>query len=396
MTEWREVSLGEVCELRRGYDLPKASRADGTVPIVSSSGVSGFHSEAKVRAPGVVTGRYGTLGEVFYITDDFWPLNTALYVRDFKGNDPRFVAALLESMDLGQHDGAAAVPGLNRNQLHGLPVLVPDQHGQQLIASTLGAVDDLIENNRRRVEVLEAMARAIYREWFVHFRYPGHQDATLVDSPLGPIPERWETLRLSDLVTTQYGYTESATSEPVGPRYLRGMDINKTSYVDWSAVPYCPIEEKDRAKFEVEPGDVFIIRMADPGKVGMCELAVDAVFASYLVRLRPQPDRLDPYVLFFTLRDDAYQGWVTGASTGATRKSVSAKVMTEPRIVVPPQDQQESFRKRIGPVRSLLNGLVQQSSELASIRNLLLPKLVTGQIDVSSLNLDALLEGSVA
>ncbi len=117
MTAWREMTLGEVCELKRGYDLPTERRVDGDVPIVSSSGVTGYHSEAKVQAPGVVTGRYGTLGEVFFIKEDFWPLNTALYVRDFKGNEPRFVAALLQSLDLGTNDGAAAVPGVNRNQL---------------------------------------------------------------------------------------------------------------------------------------------------------------------------------------------------------------------------------------------------------------------------------------
>ncbi len=109
MTEWREMALGDVCELKRGYDLPRRAREDGSVPIVSSSGVTGYHSTAKIEAPGVVTGRYGTLGEVFYLEDDFWPLNTALYVRDFKGNDPEFVAALLTSMDLAQHDGAAAL-----------------------------------------------------------------------------------------------------------------------------------------------------------------------------------------------------------------------------------------------------------------------------------------------
>ncbi|WP_200900312.1 restriction endonuclease subunit S [Rubrobacter aplysinae] len=93
--EWRSATLGDLVELKRGYDLPQRLRTQGTSPIVSSSGVTGYHSEAKVPGPGVVTGRYGTLGEVFYIADNFWPLNTTLYVRDFKGNDPRFVSYFL-------------------------------------------------------------------------------------------------------------------------------------------------------------------------------------------------------------------------------------------------------------------------------------------------------------
>ncbi len=89
--EWRECTLGDAIELKRGFDLPRQERCPGEVPLVSSAGVTDYHCEAMVKGPGVVTGRYGTLGEVFYVTDDFWPLNTTLYVRDFKGNDPRFV-----------------------------------------------------------------------------------------------------------------------------------------------------------------------------------------------------------------------------------------------------------------------------------------------------------------
>lgn len=396
MTEWRDVTLGDVCELKRGYDLPRGARVGGFVPVISSSGPTGWHNEAKVRAPGVVTGRYGTLGQVFYVTEDFWPLNTSLYVRDFKGNDPQFVATLLRSLDLARYDGAAAVPGLNRNHLHTLSVRVPDLRLQTTIARVAQAFDDLITNNRRRVEVLEEMARAIYREWFVKFRYPGHGDVPLADSPLGSIPSGWQTPKLADHVSTQYGYTESATNDPVGPKYLRGMDINKTSFVDWSSVPYCPIDERVAGKFRISVGDVFVIRMADPGKVGMCEVEVDAVFASYLVRLQPTTDALLPYFLFFTLSGEAYQAWVTGASTGATRKSVSAKVMTEPRVVLPPVALQQRFEEIIVPMRSTMTALVSTNAKLAGLRDLLLPKLVMGQIDVSTLDLDALLAEQVA
>ena len=217
---------------------------------------------------------------------------------------------------------------------------------------------------------------------------PGHEGVELVESDLGLIPEAWDVARLSDLVSTQYGYTESANTDPVGPHYLRGMDMNKTSFIDWSSVPFCPISESDRQKFAVQVGDVFVIRMADPGKVGICELEVDAVFASYLVRLRPTEDRITPYYLFFTLIDEPYQGWVTGASTGATRKSVSAKVMTEPSVVVPCTEVLERFDDAVHPVRSLLNNLLARNALLRKARNLLLPRLVSGELDVLELGLE--------
>ncbi len=228
----------------------------------------------------------------------------------------------------------------------------------------------------------------LYREWFVAFRFPGNEDVELVDSDLGPIPEDWDYARLSDLVSTQYGYTESASLDQVGPHFLRGMDINKTSFIDWASVPFCPVSEFDHQKFAVQIGDVFVIRMADPGKVGICEREIDAVFASYLVRLRPTNDRITQYYLFFTLSDNLYQGWVSGASTGATRKSISAKVMTEPSIVVPSKEILGRFDDAVRPLRSLMNNLLEQNVVLRGARELLLPRLVSGELDVSELELE--------
>jgi type I restriction enzyme S subunit len=122
---WERKTLGDVLTLKRGYDLPEGKRIYGDVPIVSSSGITGFHNEKKAEAPGIVTGRYGTLGEVFFIDRDYWPLNTALYVSDFKRNPPIFLVHFLkQALEQIQSD-KAAVPGLNRNVLHAMKVLAP-------------------------------------------------------------------------------------------------------------------------------------------------------------------------------------------------------------------------------------------------------------------------------
>lgn len=172
---WCACRLGDVLTLKRGHDLPDSKRQDGTVPVVSSSGVTGQHNVAKAKAPGVVTGRYGTLGEVFYIEEDYWPLNTALYVTDFKGNHPHFVAYFLQSVLRNYQSDKTAVPGVNRNVLHELRVRCPDAKSQERIVGILSAYDDLIENNRRRMALLEEAARQLYREWFVRLRFPGHE-----------------------------------------------------------------------------------------------------------------------------------------------------------------------------------------------------------------------------
>ncbi len=166
MEKWREVKLGDVINLKRGYDLPQRERVEGNIPIVTSSGITGYHNIAKVKAPGVVTGRYGTLGEIFYVKEDYWPHNTALYVQDFKGNDPLFISYFLRTLHFSGQNVAGAVPGVNRNYLHLLPVRIPPLPIQRRIADILSAYDDLIENNTRRIRILEGMAQAIYQEWF--------------------------------------------------------------------------------------------------------------------------------------------------------------------------------------------------------------------------------------
>ena len=188
--KWQETTLGEVIELKRGYDLPKRERFPGPVPLVSSSGVTDYHTASKVAGPGVVTGRYGTLGEVFFVREDFWPLNTTLYVRDFKSNNPRFISYFLKSIDFLPFSDKAAVPGLNRNHLHQAPVWFPDDvNEQRAIAHILGTLDDKIELNRRMNETLEAMARALFKDWFVDF---GPTRAKIEGRDPYLAPETWD------------------------------------------------------------------------------------------------------------------------------------------------------------------------------------------------------------
>lgn len=126
----RNGVLGDLLTLQRGYDLPERQRMPGQVPIISSSGSTGTHNVAKVQPPSVVTGRYGTLGEVFFVSEPCWPLNTTLYVSDFKQTDPHYAFFLLRSLNLGTQNSAGAVPGVNRNALHLLPVKLPDAAAQ--------------------------------------------------------------------------------------------------------------------------------------------------------------------------------------------------------------------------------------------------------------------------
>lgn len=270
-------------------------------------------------------------------------------------------------------------------------LVLPGTRTQQRVARVLSAFDELMQINARRIELLEDLARSLYREWFVRFRFPGWEGERFADTAIGPAPADWAVGHLHEFVTTQYGFTASATEERIGPRFLRGMDINKRSYIEWDGVPYCEISGEQIDKYRLELGDIVVIRMADPGKVGIVERPVDAVFASYLVRLRSKDPRLSPQLLAHYLRDDPYQSWITGSSTGTTRKSASAGVLTEPLIAVPPITLSERFEHDGGGLRAELNALVEQNAALARTRDLVLPRLVTGRLDITDVDLGNLL-----
>ena len=374
------MSLGEFLTLKRGYDLPSSMRVDGHVPVVSSSGITGYHNVAKVEGPGVATGRYGTLGEAFFVADSFWPLNTSLYIHDFKGNNPKFTAYFLKTVLTKRSSDKAAVPGVNRNDLHRLSVRVTrDTSKQRTIASILSAYDDLIKNNKRRIRLLERTARLLYDEWFVYLRFPGHERVIINNG----VPEGWERIHLSKLVTTQYGFTESATEEPTGSKFLRGMDINKTSYINWNTVPFCSESKFDFGKYALNVDDIVVTRMADPGRVAIVETEQRAVFASYLVRLSRKTNVSIPALyLFYVLSDDAYQGFISGASSGSTRKSANAKLLVDFYISVPTPQLVTSFVEQVQPLRLQIQKLLQQNAASGHARDATLPRLINGEIAV--------------
>lgn len=355
-------TLGDVITLKRGYDLPSQSRIDGIFPIVSSAGITGLHAEHKVRSPGVVTGRCGTLGEVHYIPGDFWPLNTTLYVQDFKGNHPRYVAYLLKTLDFGSKSGAAAVPGVNRNDLHRLPIRCPDVAEQRRIASILSAYDDLIENNTRRIVILEEMARRIYEEWFVRFRFPGHEQVRMVESELGLIPEGWGVVRLDDVLVLQRGFD------------LPRQDRTEGDYPIISATGASGTHKEFRAK---GPGVV----TGRSGSLGTV-MFVEGDYWPLNTTLWVKEFKVgSPLYAFYLLSSIDLAGFNSGAAVPTlNRNDVHGLPVLKPTTEV-----LTVFDDAVGPMMKLKRRLERKNRNLRTTRDLLLPKLISGELDVSSL-----------
>jgi len=409
---WRTASVGDLVDAGSadiqtgpfGTQLKASDYVDDGTPVINvrNIGFGGLRPEKLefvteetaerlathlLEPRDIVFGRKGAVDRHLYVGDeqDNWMQGSDCIRLRFFATDvvPRFVsyAFLTETHQkwmLAQAGNKATMASLNHDIIRRITLRLPMPVVQEATVNILAAYDDLIENNRRRMALLEEAARQLYREWFVRLRFPGHEHTRITNG----VPEGWEKIHLGDAVDTQYGYTQTATDEPVGPQFLRGTDINKMPFIDWSTVPYCPIDAILQRKYQLRVGDIVIIRMADPGKVAIIERDIDAVFASYLIRLVLTNPRLTPYYLFYLLSDDAYQGFISGVSTGSTRKTASAPLLVDFHLLLPPQGLLRTFEDSVRPLRQQITTLLIQNEKLRAARDLLLPRLMSGKIAV--------------
>ena len=432
-SEWVKMRLGDFIDLKRGYDLPKKSRSAGPIPLVSSAGVSDQHSEAKVRGPGVVTGRYGTIGDVFYIEEDFWPLNTTLYVRDFKGNDPRFTYYFLKTIDYLQYSDKAAVPGVNRNHLHMAEISVPKSVDEQRrIASVLSCLDDKIEANDTINQTLEQMAQAIFKSWFVDFEpvkakiaaleaggseedallaamqaISGKSEAELTrlqaerpeqyaelrataelfpsamqDSELGEIPEGWTIapfLSIARLDTTSVKpaqdpekawehYSIPAFDEGATPAFETGADIKSNKY---KVYPTAVLSSKLNPHFP----RTWIPDVQNP------DAAICSTEFMQFVPLEPQHRAF----IAGMITSEPFQSGIMIRVTGSTgsRQRAQPKQVAAMDVILPKSELRAVYSQHTEAMYRMQSKNIWQAQSLASLRDTLLPKLLSGELSVS-------------
>ena len=354
------MRFSDFVTLQRGFDLTKTEMRDGPYPVIGSTSIIGHHNEFKANPPGVVTGRSGSLGVVQYVAERYWPHNTSLWVKDFRGNDPKFVYYCMQGMDFARFNAGAGVPTLNRNHLDSLEVEVPPLPAQQRIAGILSAYDELIENSQRRIKILESMARALYREWFVYFRFPGHENHPRIASPLGEIPQGWEVGRLDDVLVLQ-----------------RGFDLPKASRTE-GTVPIIAATGvtgfHNEAKVKA-PG-VVTGRSGSIGEVLYVQEDFWPLNTSLWVKEFPKGEPLYAYYLLSSLDLKQF-------NSGAAVPTLNRNDIHGMRVVVPPRDLQKRFQDIAGALLAHSRMLDLKNKNLRRTRNLLLPRLLSWQIDLS-------------
>jgi type I restriction enzyme S subunit len=278
----------------------------------------------------------------------------------------------------------ATMPNLNTGILEAIPLFLPSLTYQQKAVSILTAYDDLIENNNRRIAILEEMAQAIYREWFVNFRFPGHENVKLIDSPLGKIPEGWRVAMLRDVADV------NALS------IKKGAEPSEVNYVDIASVSTGKIDEIRLIPFSDAPGRARrIVRHGD-----LIWSTVRPNRRSYSLVLNPLPNMIvstgfavisgttAPYsYLYYALTNDDFVGYLVNHATGSAYPAVNFADFENATIIVPKPDLLSVFHKTTEPMFLLRTTLAEKNEKLSKARDLLLPKLISGQIDIVNLDI---------
>lgn len=363
----------------------------------------------------VVTQR-GTLGQIGLLPDaaespyDRYVVSQSqmkLTVDPEKASN-RFVYYALRSpgsvkriQDLGMSSG---VPHINLDIFRNFEIRLPNLPVQRVIANWLRSFDDLIENNRRRIKILEDMARLIYREWFVHLRFPGHENVALVDSDLGPLPAGWEKTPIGSVLSFHigggWGQEHPTEDESAPAAVIRGTDIPRVRDLVLSSVPTRHHKRRAMDQRLLRPGDL-VMEVSGGSKgqpVGrtllvtdriLSELGGSVICASFCKLLRLS-DRLAPEIAYSALRDLYDSGLINRYQVQSTGISnLKFKPFLEQFLVfIPAPPVQDAFLNLVGPLVRLGQTLGLQNRVLREARNLLLPRLISGELDVSNLDLD--------
>jgi type I restriction enzyme S subunit len=420
MSDWPTIPLGDVITLQRGFDLPSQNRKPGKVPIVSSSGVSDYHSEIGVKGPGVVTGRYGTIGQVFLIKEDYWPLNTTLWVKDFHGNDPHFASYLLRTVDFQSCSDKSSVPGVNRNDLHRIPVLLPLLAEQKAIAAVLGALDDKIELNRRMNATLEAMARALFQSWFVDFDpvrrnldftrsrgergeeekkfQPASPPLRASASPRDPfdalfpehfahgenglLPLGWRLASIEEICAIN-AWTLGKNDDLETLEYVEISEVSRGNIANIATYPRG--EEPSRARRRLRHGDT-VLSTVRPDR-GAYFLAVNPpenrVASTGFAVLTPT--KVPWSFLHAALTQPEVSDHLGQMADGGAYPAVRPEIIGAMQIALPNEPKiLEAFHRTCAPLFEQAEANRTQSRTLATLRDTLLPKLLSGELSVAA------------
>ena len=374
----KKITFDNFVRLSRGFDLPERKIVDGEYPVVASTNIKAYHNAYKVKPPVVVTGRSGSLGKVQYIDSKCWPLNTSLYSKDFRGNNPKFIYFFLQTMHLEQYNAGAGVPTLNQNHLQRLKIVVHDIDEQKKVADILSTYDNLIENNNKRIKLLEQMAENLYKEWFVRFRFPGYEDTEFEDG----MPRGWVREKIGLHYNTCSGGTPSRKHEEY---YTEGtIPWVKTGEIKDGIIIHtdeCITEAGIKgSSAKLLPQGAVVMAMYGVN-IGMLAYLDSEMTCNQACCVFNDKNEINSrHYLFhylYSIRD-----YLLLIGFGAAQQNLSQDLIKKVKIVIPPAELIKEFDKQKEPLYQTIRALMMQNDKLIKQRDALLPRLMSGKLEV--------------
>ncbi len=386
--DWAKVTLGEFAPFSYGKGLRKDMRNPaGHIPVFGSNGHVGWHDKALTDGPTVIVGRKGTVGAVHYSSVPCWPIDTTFFISGDEAGLVRFRYYALNTLGLGAMNADSAVPGLNREASHVRELRVPPLPEQRAIAHVLGTLDDKIELNRRMNETLEAMARAIFKNWFADFgpvrakmegREPYLPSEIWVlfpdalddeDRPVG-----WDRGILADVAESpRRGIRPADVSDDTPYIGLEHMPRRSIALSEWEGAG-----KVKSNKTQFHRGEILFGKLRPYfHKVGIAPL--DGICSTDIVVAVPRAQEWGAFTLA-CLSSDEFVDYTDRTSTGTKMPRTSWKTMAQYKLCLPPRRIVWAFQSIVRPLFDRLGANIYEASALTHTRDLLLPKLLSGEI----------------
>lgn len=376
--EWKEVRLGDILNFRRGHDLPHSAMKPGNIPVAGSNGIIGYHDTATPIKPILTIGRSGNVGKPYFY-EEAWAHNTTLYVDDFKGNDPKFLYYLCQTMPFANFGGGSAVPTLNRNHIHPLETKIPVKvEDQRRIASILSSLDRKIELNNKINDDLEEMAQAIFKNWFVDFE--PFKDGKFVDSELGMIPEGWKVGTLGDFCKCLLGGTPSRSKEEYwngDVNWINSGEINKFRILEASEKITELGLSKSATKLLPKKTTVLAITGATLGQVSLLEINTCANQSVIGVLENAEV----PYEYIYPFIKDRIEMLIQH-QTGGAQQHINKDNVESLIFLLPAKNVLENYISLVGPMYKRIESQCFENLYLSTLRDTLLPRLMSGELEV--------------
>lgn len=378
--------LGDLIEFQRGYDLTKSSFVDGPYPVQSSNGILGYHNEYKVKGPGITIGRSGTVGIPHLLKENFYPHNTALFVKEFKGNDVSYIYYFLKNLKLGDRKTGSGVPTMNRNHLHPLEVqAIRDVNEQRRVSSVLSTIESKIELNNKINAELEAMAKTLYDYWFVQFDFPDAEGKPYSSSGgkmvynkvlKREIPEDWEQATLWN-IAKYYNGLAMQKYRPTGNDYLPVIKIREMNN------GISTDTEKARTDIPkaaiIDDGDLLFswsatldVKVWSQGRGALNQHIFKVTSDDY-----PQSFyyfELMNYLSHFKMMADLRK---------TTMGHITLEHLKQANIVLPPIEIIKKLDENLKPIFEHNLVLKKENNSLVELRDWLLPMLMNGQVTIN-------------